>query len=258
VTLPIAEKAGVAFAAAVGIPGASVSDLRQLTAEAVLKAGDPVITEGGGTIADGQTLPMSPLDAFAKGLQAKVPYLTGFNSLEFPIPEADLDKGLATVVSVEQRKRIATSYPTPESFATHVASDLLFNEPALALARLHAANGNPTWVYQFSVLSRAAPPIFKGAPHASDRQYVFQTLKASPWPTDDNDVVQAQTISAYWTSFARTGDPNGAGRPAWPEYDTQRDQLLDFSNDGPMVVPVPRAAAMKAIAAERDGSGDRQ
>lgn len=258
VTLPIAEKAGEAFAAAVGIPGASVGDLRKLTAEAVLKAGDPEITKGGGTIADGQTLPMSPLDAFAKGLQAKVPYLTGFNSLEFPLPESDLDKALATIVSVAQRERLATSYPTPESFATHVASDLMFNEPALALARLHAANGNPTWVYQFSVVSRAAPPIFKGAPHASDRQYIFQTLKASPWPTDDNDVLQAQTISAYWTSFARTGDPNGAGRPAWPKYDTQRDLLLDFTNDGPVVVPVPRAAAMKAIAAERDGSGPRQ
>jgi len=258
VTLPVAEKAGVAFAAAVGIPGASAGDLRELTAEAVLKAGDPDLREGGGTIADGQTLPMSPLEAFAKGLQAKVPYLTGFNSIEFPIPASDLDKLLATIVSVEQRERLATSYPTPESFATHIASDLLFNEPALALARLHAANGNPTWVYQFSVLSRAAPPFLKGAPHASERQYVFQTLKASPWPTDDNDALQAQTISAYWTSFARTGDPNGAGRPAWPKYDTQRNRLLDFTNDGPLVVPVPRGAAMKAIAADRDGSGARQ
>src|SRR5690606_37681030 len=105
------------------------------------------------------------------------------------------------------------------------------------------------WVYQFSVLSPAARALFKGAPHASERQYVFRTLAASPWPTDDNDARQAQVMSAYWTAFARTGDPDGAGRPAWPVYDPEHNTLLDFTNDGPVVTIVPRADAMKAISA---------
>lgn len=252
VTLPVAEKAGEDFATAAGLSRASAADLRKLSAEDILKAGDLDILAGGGSIADGQLLPMSPMEAFARGLEAKVPYIVGFTSLEIPLPVASLDDALTKVLSADQRERVAASYPTPESFETHIVSDLLFNEPALALARLHAANGQPTWAYQFSVLSSAAPPLFKGAPHASERQYVFQTLKASTWPTDVNDAKQAEIMSAYWTEFARTGDPIGAGRPEWPRYQVQKNELLDFTNEGPVVISVPRVAAMKAISALHD------
>ena len=32
----------------------------------------------------------------------------------------------------------------------------------------------------------------------------------------------------YWTAFARTGDPNGPGRPEWPPYDAASDRWLVF------------------------------
>jgi para-nitrobenzyl esterase len=252
IPLSAAEKGGEDFATAAGLSLASAADLRKLTADEILKAKDPDILAGGGSIADGQILPVGPMEAFARGLEAKVPYIVGFTSLEIPLPVASLDDALTKVLSADQRERVAASYPTPESFETHIVSDLLFNEPALALARLHAANGQPTWAYQFSVLSSAAPPLFKGAPHASERQYVFQTLKASTWPTDVNDAKQAEIMSAYWTAFARTGDPIGAGRPEWPRYQVQKNELLDFTNEGPVVISVPRVAAMKAISALHD------
>jgi para-nitrobenzyl esterase len=40
-------------------------------------------------------------------------------------------------------------------------------------------------------------------------------------------------VNAYWANFARTGDPNGPGLPAWPAYDANTDGLMDFTEDGP-------------------------
>ena len=84
--------------------------------------------------------------------------------------------------------------------------------------------------------------------HASDRQYVFNNLAASPWPTDARDAALAKTISAYWVAFAKAGDPNGGGRPRWPFYG-QDDKLLNFTNDGPVAEKTPDAAALDLIGA---------
>ena len=249
-SLAEAEKAGVSFAASEGLANASAADLRALTPEQILKAGDPQVFSGGGTIADGKILTTGPIDGFRRGLEAKVPYVVGWNSLEFPASAADIEKNKVVSGALPPGlvQRVAGAYPNAESYNLHLVSDLIFVEPAVQLARLHAGHGLPTYVYQFSVLSPAAQAIMKGTPHAQERQYVFQTLKTSPWPTDANDAAQAATMSAYWTAFARTGNPNGDDRPNWPAF-AAGHELLDFTNAGPEVSDVPRQAAIDAISA---------
>jgi para-nitrobenzyl esterase len=151
-------------------------------------------------------------------------------------------------LSEEQKARVLGAYDTPHAFDVNLISDLIFTESARRLARLHGEHGAPAYLYRFSVLSQAAPKDLSAAPHASERQYVFKTLGASTWPTGPMDASAADTISAYWVAFAKTGDPNGDGRTIWPRYVAREDRLLDLTNDGPVVRPVPAARALDAIA----------
>ena len=45
--------------------------------------------------------------------------------------------------------------------------------------------------------------------------------------------------SAYWVEFAKTGDPDGSGRPLWPRHDPASDPVINFTNMGVVVEPDP-------------------
>jgi para-nitrobenzyl esterase len=46
-------------------------------------------------------------------------------------------------------------------------------------------------------------------------------------------------MMGYWVAFARTGDPNGGGRPAWPRATADAERLLNFGNEGPAAIDIP-------------------
>jgi para-nitrobenzyl esterase len=247
---PSAESLGKDFATKLGVAGDDVAALRAMSADAIIAAGDPDLSTAGGPMIDGTIVPERIDEAFAAGRQAKVPYLVGSNALEFP-PMPGMEERFAQLLtfSPPQRLRVISAYGGEDAFRTNILSDVLFGEPARYLAQQHASIA-PVYLYRFSVLSAGAPPELKAAPHASDRQYVFKTLNASPWPTAAMDEQAADVISAYWVAFARTGNPNAYGRPAWPRYGAAKDELLDFTNDGPVIRKTPNAAILDAIGAK--------
>ena len=106
---------------------------------------------------------------------------------------------------------------------------------ARRLAGLLADEGWPVYAYRFSYVADSIPDADKraGAQHASDIPYFFDTVAvkygdaASP-----KDVRMGHAMGAYLVNFARRGDPNGAGLPAWPRYARARDVLMDFGADG--------------------------
>jgi para-nitrobenzyl esterase len=104
-----------------------------------------------------------------------------------------------------------------------------------------AAVKAPAWLYFFSHVSPTGEAMRwvsfgagqrrLGAFHASEIAYVFNhpsvdvsgTTEARP-----DDVALADTMSDYWVSFARTGNPNGTGRPAWAPYVDAHRAFMQF------------------------------
>jgi para-nitrobenzyl esterase len=150
-------------------------------------------------------------------------------------------------MTAAEQEALRAAYGGAEGYDQHVVGDLVFNEPARHLARLHAANGHPTWLYRFDVVPESDPEPGGGAAHASERPYVFDNLHTFGRPMGERDARAATAMADYWTTFAARGDPNGPGRPAWPEFGAERDRLLEFANAGPVAKAVPFAGRLDLI-----------
>jgi para-nitrobenzyl esterase len=86
----------------------------------------------------------------------------------------------------------------------------------------------------------------KGTLHGFEVPYVFN-IPAALVGADQvtpADAVMGDLASACWVTFAKTGDPNGGSRPAWPRHDPAVDQVLQFTNTGVVLGPDPLKARL--------------
>jgi para-nitrobenzyl esterase len=60
------------------------------------------------------------------------------------------------------------------------------------------------------------------------------------------DVAMADTMSTYWTNFAKGADPNGKGLPVWPAF-TAADQRVMFFDTHSSARPAPNLTQIKAF-----------
>jgi len=76
--------------------------------------------------------------------------------------------------------------------------------------------------------------------------YVFQGLNPSSPQVTKSDLAISDAMSTYWVNFAKHGDPNGDGVPAWPAFSDRNPQVMYF-NQTPHVGPVPSAESLKVL-----------
>jgi len=252
---PSALSIGAAFARHAGVAKPDAAALRAIPAKTVL--GDLGLINGetdiySGPIVDGRIVPGDVDAIFAQHQQAAMPLLIGANSDELGtlpgfILNAMTKKLIAKLGS--PGAGLDAIYGSGTASKADLFDDLVFVEPSRHLAECQTASGAPAWLYRFSYVAEAKRSAEAGAGHASEIPYVFNTIGAVASGATEADRQMAETISDYWVGFARSGDPNGTGRPAWPRFAPDTGALMNFTEDGPRPGPDPARARLDAIAA---------
>jgi hypothetical protein len=66
-------------------------------------------------------------------------------------------------------------------------------------------------------------------PHFFEVIYVFNDFRMKDYPWTGLDRNIADTLSIYWTNFAKAGDPNGPGLTHWPICNP-KDEFLNIND----------------------------
>jgi para-nitrobenzyl esterase len=256
-----ANAAGAAFADAAGCPDQTASCLRGLPVATLLahQAGlyFPNI--------DGTVLTQSIGSALATGAFNRVPLIEGTNHDEwrFFVATAELASGRPIAADGYEAAIQSFLIGAPQSFVDllanvvyplsayggdpSVALGALGTDPAFACPARTAVRAvsqfAPAFQYEFADEDAPAvlPPVGfpQGAAHATELQYLFPNVARGPLSPAQQQLSAA--MIGYWTRFARTGDPNSDGAPAWPLYSAASDRFLS------LVPPVPAAAGGFAV-----------
>ena len=242
--LASAEDVGVAWAKAM------LGDEAEQTAKALLALDAGTIitrTAQGGALGGYEPhvtfgtafMPESSEDRYAAGKQNDVPLIAGTNRNEGtmfmafqPLAERAQFLELLKGVYGDHAEEVAKLYPSSNADELKVQhdrflTDTWFLRGARRMLLGQAKVSSPAFQYHFTRVNPDNPAW--GAHHAAELGYVFNTLQGENY--DDTDDALAALMIDYWVQFARTGDPNGGGRPAWPKFDPGKQGYLEFGDE---------------------------
>ena len=245
-TLQMAESDGKKFLADLG--AGDIKAGRALSAEQIQKK-----SAGGGLgrfwpVADGEVLIGDQYELYQAGRFNDTPVLIGTNSDEgalfvrSAVTPAAFEKQIREGYGA-QADTILNAYPHSTDKEAFKSTKDIFRETAFAWhtwawARLQSQKGKGgAYLYYFD---RRTPKTPDGSNHGEEISFVFGNPAPAilAGPSQPGDEKLSELMSTYWINFARSGDPNGAGLPAWPAF-SEEDQKAMFFDDSSSARAVP-------------------
>jgi para-nitrobenzyl esterase len=256
-TLAQSEAVGASVLTAAGCAEpCSLAAMRALSVDALLKGqtGLPALSSGWIPSIDTKLMTTGVGAAYTAGAYVKVPVIEGSNHDEYrlfvglnelnpptappgPLTVDKYESAMEMTFGAEAGKALAGLY-TPAAYNNSpglafgtAGTDAVFACPMLRTVQALSAT---TKVYSYEFNDPKAPQIFLppipdveyGAAHASEIQYLF-VLPKSTLAADSKAL--SDGMIRYWTTFAKTGDPNGAGAPTWPAYAAAANGILSLA-----------------------------
>lgn len=228
---------GIQLADALIGPGGDIEKLRALPAEQVLAAADAVFAdEGFDPFIDGVSLTNTLADSVKGGAIHPVDLLIGSNADEWKMyldDNASIADWISENVHPTAQAMISDYFEDEQDEVAaldKLTTAVNYVCPSMLLASLTAKRGGRSWFYYFSRQREGPQAAQMGAYHGAELPYVFGTH--DDWlPTGPEDRVLTEQLMAYWTNFARSGDPNGEGLASWLPFDEDRQSVLQLDVD---------------------------
>jgi para-nitrobenzyl esterase len=244
-TLQQGEANGVAFQQKLG--AANLKEMRAKSADAIQNGGGR-----GGPIVDGYMISKSVADIFAAGEQNDVPTILGWNADDGtnfnPPPTPEAFRANATRMYGEHAEDFLKAFPSTTQAETTESQRALSRIPTFAWQSHAWADAqsksakSKVYLYFFNRVAPGTPEQTKyGAHHTGEVPYALNTLAMWDRPFEPADRKLADDMSSYWVNFAKTGNPDGKGLPAWPAYSPSTPQSMEMSPDL-RAIPTPDQA----------------
>uniref|UniRef100_A0A8C6ILQ4 Carboxylic ester hydrolase n=1 Tax=Melopsittacus undulatus TaxID=13146 RepID=A0A8C6ILQ4_MELUD len=214
-------------------------------------------------VIDGDFLPDMPENLFANA--ADIDYIAGVNNMDGhmfagidlpainrPLVKITVDEiyNLVKGLTVDRGERGANETysvytqawgknPEQEVMKKTVVdliTDYIFLIPTQWALNLHLQNARSAKTYSYLFSQPSRMPIYPrwvGADHADDLQYVFGKPFATPLGYLPKHRTVSKAMIAYWTNFARTGDPSKGNSKVpitWPPYASEGSYYLEINN----------------------------
>ena len=110
------------------------------------------------------------------------------------------------------------------------------------MARAMSRIGEPAYLYRFT-WADGGQRAKLGACHGEELYFVSDTFPRD-WTYVEGQEKFGQRVRQYWTNFARSGHPGGAGLPAWPAFTAHSNRVLEL---GRSIQPVPVSSIVPAL-----------